>query len=75
MQISFKNLKSFDKKTTLNIKKLNISLYINKYIDIFLLIILKNLKIFRKLETKTQLIHILLRESEKDGTNGDDKYV
>ena len=32
-------------------------------------------KIYKKMETKIQLIHILLRESEKDGTNGDDKYV
>ena len=32
-------------------------------------------KIYKKMETKTELIHILLRESDKDGTNGDDKYV
>jgi len=29
----------------------------------------------KKLETKPLLKHILLRESDKDGTNGDDKYV
>jgi len=27
------------------------------------------------METKTELTHIPLQESEKDGTNGDDKYV